>query len=499
LLVLGLLLGGSFLAYLVGRLIRPSEGRVVAGRVSGVISTLVLVAVLWSLWPIAASVWHGSVPTAYLGSPDWPFAVALRADALTVFMSIVVTLLGLFVAVFSLDYMDRDRAVEKYHALLLLMIAGMVGLTAAADLFNLFVFFELMTISSYVLVAFRKEQWEPIEAGFKYIVMSVIGSLLVLLAVGFVFSYTGEIGLAAVADEMGLVPRAPMLLIAALFIAGFGIKAAIVPLHTWLPDAHSAAPSGISAMLSGVVIEVGFFAMLRVLISLFGATQIPIGLVLALFAVLTMTVGNLAALAQRDLKRLLAYSSIAQVGYILLGIGLGLYYQAAVSGLSGGLFHIMTHAFMKGLAFLCAGAIIHQLGTRDISSMRGLGLRMPLTAASFAIAGLALAGVPPFSGFMSKFLIYKAGIEVGTWVGYTFAAIAIANSVLSLGYYLPVINVFYSRERSERVESLHEAPLWSALPIAGLALATVILGVYPQLGLEAVAPAVRTVLSVLGG
>jgi len=499
LLVFGLLLGGSFVAYLTGRLSLPTAGTTGSGRWAGAVAAVFLALAIRALWPVATAVWGGDIPTIALGDPGAAFCVNLTADAPAVMMSLCVLVLGLLVAIFSVDYMNHDVGVEKYHALLLLMVTGMVGLSMAGDLFNLFVCFELMTVASYVLVAFRKETWEPIEAGFKYIVISAVGSALALLGIALTFAYTGELGLSEVAGAVAGLDPTVTALIATLFIAGFGIKAAMVPLHTWLPDAHAAAPSGISAMLSGVLIQTGFFAMLRVLMMLFGADTLPLGLTLALFAVLTMTIGNLGALLQRDLKRMLAFSSVAQMGYILLGVGLGMYYAQAVSGISGGLFHIMTHAGMKGLGFLCAGVIIHQLGTRDVQSMRGLAARMPLTAACFTIAGLALAGVPPFSGFMSKWLIYKAGVEVGSWVGYTFTGVAIANSIISLGYYLPVIGAFYAKDRSQEVEGLRDASFWSAVPIIGLALVTIVLGVYPQLGLGAVTPAVEMITRALGG
>ncbi|MCL6451506.1 MAG: hypothetical protein K6T75_09455 [Acetobacteraceae bacterium] len=499
-LILALLLAGALVTYLCGRITRPALGVEGSGKVAGIVAAAILASALYRFWPLAVAVvrW-GQVPEITLGPSSSAFSITLAVDALAIVMGFTILGLALMVAIYSVAYMDRDVGVEKFHALLLLMVAGMLGLVASADLFNMYVFFELMAIASYVLVAFRNQQWEPVEAGIKYVVMSAVGSLLALLGIALLFSYTGELGFAALAKRLSAVPRLPMLVITTLFICGFGVKAAVVPLHTWLPDAHAAAPSGISAMLSGVVIQTGLFAMLRVLMACFLGSLVPFGLALAMFAILTMFVGNLLALVQSDLKRMLAFSSIAQMGYILLGLGLGSYYRYSVSGLSGGLFHIMTHAFMKGLAFLCAGVIIHQLGTRDVEDMRGLGRRMPFTAACFTVAGLALAGVPPFSGFMSKWLIYKAGLDAGTWAGYTCAALAILNSIISLGYYLPVINRFYSKEASPKVAALHEASPWSAVPMGALALATIFLGVYPQVALNAVVPAMHVMLRALGG
>jgi multicomponent Na+:H+ antiporter subunit D len=205
-------------------------------------------------------------------------------------------------------------------------------------------------------------------------------------------------------------------------------------------------------MLSGIVIQSGFFAMVRTLL-IFSGTSLTqnFGFTLAIFGLITMTVGNLMALVQTDLKRMLAYSSVTQMGYILVGIGLAFEFgEIARAGLEGGLFHILTHAFMKGLAFLCAGAIIYRVGTRDIRKMKGIGRTMPLTALAFAIAGLSLAGVPPLSGFMSKWLIYKVGLDIGGW-GLFFTGMAVFNSILSLGYYLPAINTFFFAKETLRI------------------------------------------------
>jgi len=482
------LFAGSIVSYIVGHWsTKPCKA-------AGLVALLALLFAAAAFITLAPQVAVGELPSVAVG--DGFFAIILQADALSVFMIAVILLLSLAATIYSWNYMEEDEGVEKYYGLLLLMIAGMIGITLTTDLFNLYVFFELMAISSYALVAFRKDNFEPIEAAFKYLVMSAVGSAFVLLGIAITFMYTGNLQFVAVAQSITEVPTPVVLLLVGLFLGGFGVKTAMAPLHTWLPDAHSAAPTGISAMLSGVVIETGFFAMLRVLLSVFAGVTVTMGLVLALLAVLTMFAGNFLALVQKDVKRMLAYSSVAQIGYVLMGIGLGIYY-GAVTGLTGGLFHIMTHAFMKGLAFFCVGVIIHQIGNREISSMRGVGRHMPLTAAGFTIAALALAGVPPLSGFMSKWLIYNAGVEVGSTVGIVFAAIAIANSILSLGYYLPVVSTFYAKDETAEI-NLHDAPTWCAVSIAGLVVLTIALGIFAQVGLKFVYPAVNVIASLIG-
>jgi proton-translocating NADH-quinone oxidoreductase chain N len=495
-LILILLFGGAFVVYLGGRLARASGGEEAGRGFAGMTAAFFILASLAAAWPVLTAVLAGQAPTVAAGLG--PLPLTLRADGLSGFMLLAILGLGLLVTIFSIDYMNHDRGAEKYFALLLLMIGGMVGQVLSTDLFNIWVFFEVMTVASYVLVAFRKDHWEPIEAGFKYIVASSIGSAVALLGIAVVYMYTGTLQFDGLRSAILNMPAGPFLLALALFVAGFGVKAAIVPFHTWLPDAHSAAPSGISAMLSGIVIQTGLFAMIRIVTGVFGAYNTGFGLALALFAVLTMTVGNLAALPQKDIKRMLAYSSVAQMGYIILGLGVGFYYGLA-SGVQGGLFHIVNHAFMKGLAFLAAGIVIHQIGTRDIDSMRGLGRRAPVTALCFTVAALGLAGIPPLSGFMSKFLIFKSGVEAGGFMGYFFALAGILNSVVSLGYYLPVIGRFYARDAGPEMARTKEAPPLTLLPMVVLALITIYLGVFPGAGLRLVQPAVDLLARLVGG
>jgi proton-translocating NADH-quinone oxidoreductase chain N len=398
--------------------------------------------------------------------------------------------------------MKNDKGQEYYYALLLLMVAGIVGIGLATDFLVLYLFFELMSIPSYALVVFHRHEWMAIEAGMKYIVMGAVGSAFAFFGISLVYFQTGTLDFNIL---VGMLRTTPILQAALLFlIIGFGVKAAIVPLHTWLPDAHSAAPSGISAMLSGIVIGAGFFTMLRSLL-IFTGTGLAVGELLIIMALITMSVGNLMAFSQLshkqiDLKRILAYSSVAQMGYIILGVGVGLAYGIR-TGYEGGLFHIMTHAFMKGLAFLCAGAMIHQLGTRYLDEMEGIGLSMKVTGFAFALSLLALAGVPPLSGFMSEWMVFSCSImtySVIGWWGIAIAVIALLNALLSLGYYLPIIKTLYLPAERKGISKAHDPSSTMLLAIGILAALTIILGVWPELGLKAVKPAVDILMS-LGG
>ncbi|MDD4308579.1 MAG: proton-conducting transporter membrane subunit, partial [Thermoplasmata archaeon] len=444
-----------------------------------------------TLW-IALKVWDGETVEFAMASST------LQADALGILLALVATALVSMVAIYSIGYMKNDTGLEHYYPLLLLMVAGIVGIGFSTDFFMLFVFFEMMAVPSYALVTFHKRERDAAEAGVKYVILSAAGSAVALFGISLIYGQTGTLSISE--SLSGLSDNAFSLLAIMMLIAGFGVKAAIVPLHTWLPDAHSAAPSGISAILSGIVIQAGFIALFKCLLA-FGESGISVGILLVGFALITMTLGNLLAFNQAyvrngDLKRVLAYSSIAQMGYIILGIGLWMEYGTEM-GLQGGLFHIMTHAFMKGLAFLCAGLIIYRLGTRQLSQMKGIGHAMPLTAFCFTIAVLSLAGAPPLSGFMSEWMIFKAGVDasatIGIW-GILITLIAVLNSILSLGYYLPMVSTLF-RKPKRSFASLKPAPKAMMVPIVILASVTIILGIWPEIGLKAIVP----VIELLGG
>ena len=482
---------GSPLVYLVGRLSVKRGPRSAAAWAA--------VAVLAATWiPFAVSVpeiARGETLSYTLGS------LTLALDGLGLLLAAVALGLGLLVAVYSEAYLGTEWGVEKFYAMLTAMVGVMIGLGLATDLFNLWIWFEAMAVCSYLLVAFYREQPASLEAGVKYLIQSAAGSTLVLLGIGLVLADRGTLRLA----ELRAAGGPGMLLAAgALFLVGFGVKAALVPLHTWLPDAHSQAPSGISAMLSGVVIEAGLVAMLRSLGALAGVTTLWGPLLLA-FGVINMLLGNLMALRQVQVKRLLAYSSLAHMGYMLVGLGLFMTAGEA-SGAQGGLFHLFNHGLMKGLAFLAAGSLLFTLhlqrGDHDpltVQDLSGAARRYPLVALALSLAVLGLGGLPPLAGFMSKWQIFVAGFRVeAAWAGWlvVFAAL---NSVLSLAYYAPLVNVMYRREPSEAVQQGDRLPVTMGLPLAIMAAAVVAVGIWPGLVTWLTAPAGQALAHTFGG
>ncbi|MCE5208306.1 MAG: hypothetical protein LLG42_08345 [Chloroflexi bacterium] len=412
------------------------------------------------------------------------YGMSFQMDGISLLMTTVVLGLGILVTLYSFTYMQGEEGEEKYYALLVAMIGAIIGLCCANDLFNLWVWFETVAVSSYMLVAFYRHQPGSLEAGMKYIVQSAVGSALILLGIALVFGTTGTLDLAEIKAQAAVSPV--LAAAGALFIIGFGVKSALVPMHTWLPDAHSQAPSGISAMLSGIVIEAGLMAMLRSLAPIFHSYE-NWGNILIILGAVNILVGNLMALRQEEVKRLLAYSSISHMGYIVTGIGIAVTYQL-VDGATGSFFHLTVHAMMKGLAFLCAGALMYALFiskkkhdplTRD--DLCGAASKYPLVAFVFSLAILSLGGLPPLAGFMSKWQIILSAFEAKNISMIILAVFMAVNSVLSLGYYAPLINRMYRKEPSAAVMEGNKLSIWIILPLICLVSGIIVLGFYPSL------------------
>ncbi|TET03237.1 MAG: NADH-quinone oxidoreductase subunit M [Hadesarchaea archaeon] len=449
-------------------------------------------AVVASMLP---AVWGGQVLVYQLGGWQPPWGVNLAIDGLNLLVALIVAGIGTLVMIYSFVYMERDTGLDQYYTLFLLIVAGMMGVALTGDIFNLYVFFEIMCISSYALVAFRRK-WQSIEASIKYMIVSSLGTSFILLGIALLYGLAGSLNIADLAQKLGQVAPSAVIVPLALFVTGLGIKIAVVPLHMWMPDAYQAAPSAVAALFSGATATVGIYAMVRVVYTLFGA--FAIGIMLAALGLVTMVIGALMALAQRDLKRLLAYSGISQVGYVLLGIGLG-----TVLGIQGGLFHLFNNAIYKTMLFMIAGAIIYRVGTSNMDQLGGLWKNMPVTATLFAVGALAISGVPPFNGFASKWMIYVAGIEAGQPV---FTIIALITSALTLAYFLKALNSIFLGQRPKHLSDVKETPLPMMFPIMLLAVLCVVFGVLPQLGIDIVRPAQEAVMNsggyisaVLGG
>lgn len=395
-----------------------------------------------------------------------PWGIVLVLDALSLLMLLIINGVALFSLIYSLSYMRKFTAKAKYYALFMLMLAGMNGVVLTGDFFNLFVFVEIASVASYALVAFGGEG-EELEASFKYMVMGSIASMLILFSVGLIYGLTGSLNMADVGRVIKGKSSFLLPFTTVLLLGGFGLKAALMPFHAWLPDAHPSAPAPISSMLSGVVIKaLGVYVLARIFFNVLGMS-LPVKWVFLTLGALSMTGGALLALQQTDFKRLLAYSSISQIGYIVLGLGAGTPW-----GLLGALFHLLNHATFKSLLFLNSGAVEYSAETRDLNKMGGLSQVMPVTGSTSTIGSLSISGIPPFNGFWSKLFIIM-GLVQGKY--YALSILTILISILTLAYYLKVQRYAFFGKLKEELKRVKEVPF--SMKLSMIILASICVGV----------------------
>jgi len=393
-------------------------------------------------------------------------------DGLSLLFLVLINSVACFCILYSIDYIEHYGGRGKFFALLLILVLGLNGMVLVRDLFSLYVYLEVASIAAYVLVAFNLK-YDGLESALKYLLLSVVGTGFVLLGIAIVFLNLGGLGFEQLRLHLaasGLANNPTLLLAAALFVAGFGLKAAIMPFHAWLPDAHPSAPAPISAMLSGVVIKVaGMYALIRLFFYIYPAPRQVLQVMLVL-GVLSMIAGAVLAFYQTDIKRMFAYSSISQIGYILIGLGLG-----NALGIIGALFHIYNHALFKSLLFLNSGAVQFRTGTRDMNEMGGLEHRMKVTSITSVFGTLSIAGVPPFNGFWSKLFIIMGAVAAGNYV---VATLAICLSIFTLGYFLLMQRKVFFGKLNIKWQDLREVPFSMALAMILLAAQCLLVGLF---------------------
>jgi hydrogenase-4 component F len=468
--------GASLLAWLLGR-VRRAFGE-----------SLALLGVAASL---AASI--GLLSGVLRGQVLTGWGQELRVDALSALLVTVISAVALPAALFSLRYMRHrrlhdaqgrditDARLPAFYGLFLLFVATMLWGCVTNNIIMLYVAVEATTIASGLLVAFYWDR-RSLEAGYKYLMLLTVGITFALFACVLLYAsaarYLPGVNAMLISElrgVAGLIPRSIVIFVVAFFIVGFGTKAGIAPFHPWLPDAHAEAPSPVSALLSGVMIKMAAYALART-VTIFFPVYHPLTVFVVILGGFTMLLGGAMALVQDDLKRLLAYSSVSQMGYVIMGIGFGTYL-----GVYGGLFHLLSHAAAKALLFLCVGAVIYATSARAMSELGGLARRMPVTAACFFIGAFSLSGLPPFSGFMSKLTIFLAGADLHMWGAVGVGVFASLLTLIAL--FRAAQMVFWGAARSPAAapESVREVPasLWVAM--VALAVICLLFGVYPQL------------------
>ena len=442
---------------------------------------------------------YGSV--SFLLPGALPFAQTLYLDSLSLLVLLVINTVALLALVFSVDYMRQYGSKGRFYSLFLLMVAGMNGIVLSHDLFGLYVFLEVAACSSYALVAFGLKK-PGLEAAFKYLLLSSAASALLLLGIGLMYSQTGSLDMKTISDTLALgMPAGDkgLLFISTLFLVAFCFKMAIVPFHAWLPDAYPSAPTPVSATMAGVLSKAaGVYVLARVFFNVIGIQTMPrFGGALMALGTLSIVIGSILAVVQTDYKRLLAFSSVAQLGYIVLAFGIG-----SPLAFVGALYHVMNHATSKSLLFLTSGAVEQATGTRDLNQMGGLGKRMPVTATCSVFGSMAISGVPPFNGFFSKAIIIIAAIsqgqETGSALYFVYALIAVLMSLLTLAYFLKVQRKAFFGLLKEQYAQVREVGFAMSFPMVALALLCLGLGVsFPWLYTLLLRPAGAVLTSLM--
>lgn len=410
------------------------------------------------------------------------FGIALEVDALGVFMGLIISIASLLSGIYSLRYMSKDSGIDKYYTLFLLLQGSMLGFVSTGDLFNMYVMLEIMTFAAIALTAFRNHKDKSLEAAFKYIVTGSLGSSLILLGTVLLYTETKTLNLAEIMQVLkssGGISSISILAFSSMLV-GYAVKAFMVPCHTWPTDAHMAAPSAISMILSGVMSKTGIYAVIRILFYIFGLNGNKYaGYLIIVWGVVTMIVGVTMALLQHDFKRLLAFHSVSQIGYIVSALGVAIIATGATENLAlaGALYHMVNHAVFKGLLFLCAGAVLYKTGTTNLNSLSGLGKKMPFTMVMFLFGAAGISGIPPFNGFASKWIIYEsasmAGVEFVTVAAIVVSAMTLA-SFIKVGH-----SVFFGLEEKKN-EKVTEVSFSMKISMLILSIGTVILGVFPK-------------------
>ena len=416
---------------------------------------------------------HGTLSYA-IGGWLAPIGIEYRIDLLGAFVALFVSGIGAFVLLYAPASIRREIQTDRVYlfcAAYLLAMTGLLGIAVTGDLFNVFVFLEISSLSSYALISMGRDR-RALTAAFSYLIMGTIGATFLLIGIGLIYMMTGSLNMADIAERLPPVLETRTLLVAFSFITvGIALKMALFPLHVWLPGAYSQAPSTVSAFLAATATKVAVYMMIRLTTTVFPVEfsfeRMPLDQVLTTAALLAMFVGSLVAVFQTDIKRLLAYSSVAQIGYMALGLAMH-----SVDGLGAGIAHLFNHALTKGALFLLMGCVFLRLGRVDLNGMKGLGKRMPWTAFLWVLAGLSLIGVPATAGFVSKWMLVQASISQGDW---WLAGAILASSLLAVVYVGRVVEAIYLQPPVDDRPG-GEAPLGMLLPSAGLVVATFYFG-----------------------
>ena len=414
------------------------------------------------------------VVTYELGAWAPPIGIEYRVDEANAFVILIVAGIGAIVAPFARKSVEAEISEDRaalFYAAFVLCLTGLLGIAVTGDVFNVFVFLEISSLSAYALIALGPDR-RALTASYQYLIMGSVGATFIVIGIGLMYVMTGTLNMADLAARLPAVADTRTIPVAFTFLTvGITLKLALFPLHLWLPNAYTYAPSAVTAFIASTATKVAVYLLLRFFFTIFGAAfsfdvmQLDrILMPLAIVAILTM---SLVAIYQGNVKRLLAYSSVAQIGYMVLGISL-----ASVLGVSAGILHLFNHALMKGALFMAMGCVMYRVGSVRLESMAGLGRAMPWTMAAFVAAGLSLIGVPLTVGFVSKWYLVQAALEQGLW---PVAAVVLLGSLLAVVYIWRVVEVAYFRRTA--AADVREAPLGLLVPMWALVIANFWFGI----------------------
>jgi len=443
---------------------------------------------------LAARVMDTGAFSYALGGWAPPWGIEYRIDELSAFVMLFVSAIGAIVLTFSPHSLTREVREDQHYLFVtayLLCLTGLLGITITGDLFNVFVFLEISALSSYALISLGSHR-RALMSSLQYLVMGTIGATFILIGIGLLYMKTGTLNMADAAERIAMRTENRTLIVASGFLTvGIALKIALFPLHMWLPNAYTDAPSTVTAFLAATATKVSVYVMLRFTFTVFNAgfalRATPLDAALTVLSLAAIFVGSTVAIFQTNIKRMLAYSSIAQIGYMVLGISF-----ASVTGLTGGIVHLFNHALTKGGLFLAMGCVAWRLGSVKLDDMRGLGKRMPVTMFAFVLGGLSLIGVPATAGFISKWYLIRAALEAGWW---PVAALLLLSSLLAVIYIWRVVEVAYFQSPPENAAT-GEAPLSMLIPTCVLIGAAIFFGLWSSLSSNMARAAAEMLLGV---
>lgn len=443
----------------------------------------------------------GKVISYWMGSWEpvngYAIGIGYEIDQLNLFFALLVVSTFLFSGIYSLKYMERDHHLGHYYTLYLMLSGSVLGLVLTGDIFNMFVMIEIMTFACVALAAFRNRQKGALEASFKYLVIGSMGSSFTLFGITLLYAQCHTLNMAQLSSILSTTHTPTTTLALGMLVAGFGVKAYLVPFHTPAADSYTVAPASVSMMFSGMVNKAGVYGMIRLLYIIFRSMDsTAVQTLLTVIGAVTMFVGVTMALSQHDFKRLLAFHSISQIGYVITAAGLG-----TALGLTGGLFHAMNHTLFKGLLFLCAGAVFYATGSTNLDELGGLSKRMPKTTICFLVGAFSIAGLPPFNGFASKWMIYQATYEKAVTTGHIGYAlvtvVALVVSVMTLASFIKVTQAVFFGQTPLTCRKAKEVPFAMRLPMWIMSVLCLLTGVcYEQVDKYLLTPAVKAAFGV---